>query len=320
MSIIRNPCRLLWLLLAVPGALRADNRAAFVALQHGRVDEASALLHVALQAHPIDPEAHQLLCRAAYAEEEADAAIDECKLAVAQAPSSSDDQMWLGRAIGLKAAHANPIAAINLAKLVRAAFERAVELDPANVYAVSDLGEYYIGAPAFLGGSPDKAKQLAASLQSRSPARAHRLLAMLAEKSGDLVTAEMEYKRAIDAGKTPEAYADLALFYQHQKMLEQLIPAIDAALAADRMHGPVEVDAASILAAAHRGQTIAAQALRVYLRSDNQTDEAPVFKAHLLLGNLLAKANDKEGARREYNAALALAAQYAPARKALQNL
>jgi tetratricopeptide (TPR) repeat protein len=300
--------------------LYADNSQAYAALQHGHVDEAQSLLRAAIAAHPANPEAHQLLCRAAYAEEEADTAIDECRQAIAQAPNDSDDQMWLGRALGLKAAHANPITAITLARQVLPAFERAVQLNPANVYAASDLGEFYVNAPSFLGGSPDKAKQLAAALQGRSPQRAHRLLGLLAEKNGYLIAAEAEFKAAIDAGHTPEAYTNLALFYEHEKMFDRLLPAISAALDADRRHGPVQVDAASILISAHRGQPIAMQALRAYLRSDAQTDEAPVFRAHVLLGNLLAKNKDKDGARREYNAALALAAHYTPARKALDNL
>src|SRR5271156_6809937 len=131
MCIIRSlflPSFLLSLLLGAPPRLHADNAQAYAALQHGRVDDATAMLRAAIAAHPVDPEAHQLLCRAAYAQEQADTAVDECKLAAVQAPSSSDDQMWLGRALGLKAAHANPISAISLARQVLAAFERAVQL------------------------------------------------------------------------------------------------------------------------------------------------------------------------------------------------
>ena len=71
-------------------------------------------------------ESHQLLCRIYYAQDMADNAIHECELAVANAPSSSDNQMWLGRAYGFKASHASPFTALRLAIKVRTAFERAV--------------------------------------------------------------------------------------------------------------------------------------------------------------------------------------------------
>ena len=58
--------------------------------------------------------------------------------------------------------------------------------------------------------------------------------------------------------------------------------------------------------------------LRDYLASPAKTDDAPAFKVHLQLGDLLKRRGDTDGAQREYAAALALASNYAPARKAAQ--
>ncbi|SNS74200.1 Tetratricopeptide repeat-containing protein [Granulicella rosea] len=299
--------------------LHADTAAANAALLHGRVDEATAMLKSELASNPSNATAHLLLCRAAYAQDQADAAVDECRKAVAGEPSSSDAQMWLGRALGLKTTHSSLFSQMGLAKQVRTAFERAVQLSPSNVHAASDLGEFYIHAPGMVGGGADKARSLAASLQQYSPARSHRLLAQLAQKNGDMTTAENEFKAAIDSGKTAETYIDLAIFYQQTKRTDQILPTINKALAADRTHGPAEVDAASILTKSGLAPQIAQKALRDYLRSDAQTDETPAFKVHTQLGDLL-KSKDPEGARREYQAALALASGYGPARKGLQSL
>src|SRR5580704_11125885 len=168
-------------------------------LQQGRVDEATTSLREVLAAQPGDAGAHQLLCRIFYSQEMADKAIHECELAVANAPASSDNQMWLGRAYGFKASHANPIAALNLAIKVRVAFERAVQLDPENIHAMNDLGEFYVAAPSLIGGGLDKAEALAAQMQPHFPAQAHRLLALIAEKRKDNAAAEAEFIKAVEA-------------------------------------------------------------------------------------------------------------------------
>src|SRR5579859_7959771 len=67
-------------------------------LQRGHVQEAEALLHSILTAQPSNALAHQLLCRVYYAQDLSDQSVQECQLAVANAPSSSDDHLWLGRA------------------------------------------------------------------------------------------------------------------------------------------------------------------------------------------------------------------------------
>jgi len=298
--------------------LLADITQANALLQQGRVDEAAASLHETLSQRPGDALAHQLLCRADYAQDMADKAIRECELAVANAPFSSDNQMWLGRAYGFKASHANPIAALSLAVKVRVAFERAVQLDPDNIEAMADLGQYYVAAPGLIGGGVDKAQALAQRMQPHFPSQAHRLLALIAEKKKDLATAEAEFKNAVAAGKTPEAYIDLGHFYQRYHQPAKMLDALQAAVSTDRRKGPALVDAASILTDAHDSPELAETLLRAYLASAAKTDDAPAFKVHLQLGDLLAQHGDPAGAHREYASALSLASNYAPARKAAQ--
>ena len=307
-------------LAAIPSAF-AEPSPAYALLMHGHAAEASTMLQASLTANPNDAAAHLLLCRVNLAQELADSAVAECQRAVTGMPASAEAQMWLGRALGLKASHANPISAISIAKRVHTAFERAVQLDPKDTTAASDLGEFYVGAPALVGGGADKAMALANTLLLQSPAKAHRLLALIAEKDhSDQAAAETEYKLAIDAGHTPESYSDLALFYQRHKRPDEALAAAKQALAADHEHGPVEVDIASILTDAKRAPDLAIAALRSYLSSSTQTDAAPVFRARVQLGNLLLKHGDKTGAKYEFTTASKLAPSYEPARKALASL
>ena len=308
---------LLLLLFRVPFLL-ADTTQANALLQQGRVDEAAASLYDLIAAQPGDALAHQLLCRVYYAQDMADKAIRECELAVSNAPDSSDNQIWLGRAYGFKASHASPFSALSLAIKVRVAFERAVQLDPENIQAMSDLGEFYVEAPSLIGGGLDKARALAARMQPHFPAQSHRLLALIAEKKKNDAVAEAEFANAVAAGKTPEAYIDLGHFYQRHNQLDKMSDALQSAIAADRRKDPALVDAASIFTDAHQSPELAETLLRSYLSSTAKTDDAPAFKVHLQLGELLAHRGDSAGAHREYATALTLASNYVPARKAMQ--
>jgi tetratricopeptide (TPR) repeat protein len=298
----------------------AGNGLAYHALLEGRVDDAQALLNATLAHNPADATAHQLLCRVFYAQDAADAAIRQCELAVANDAhnnlQASDDQLWLGRAYGMKARHAGPISGFSLARKVNSSFALAAQLNPANVAALNDLGEYYVAAPFIVGGGVDKARDLAARMMPQFPTAAHRLLARTAEDEKDLATAEAEFKLAVAAQKTPEAWMDLAQFYQTHNRPDDALAAIKSGLAADRTHGPVLVDAASILTAAHRAPDLAELCLRNYLAGHAKSDAAPAFKVHLQLGRLLAARGDATDASKEVATAAALAPAFARARPA----
>ncbi len=297
------------------------------ALQEGRVDDAAALLHATLAANPGDAFAHQLLCRVYYAQDMVDRAIHECELAVSSvvagnyqaSAQASDAQLWLGRAYGSKAEHANPIQSYWLAKKVRAAFERAVELNPNNVAAVSDLGEFYIAAPTFLGGGLDRARALAARTMPRYPTTAHRLLALIALDGKDIKAAEVEFKKATDSAHearvAAQAWIDLARLYAQHDRPDEAVRAVRSAVAADRSGDrPADsavVDAATILTGADREPQLAERLLRDYLASPMKSDAAPAFKVHLQLSQLLLHRGDIASAHSEIAAAAALAAGFA---------
>lgn len=306
------------LVLFSGGRLFADVAQANMLLQQGRVDEAHAALQGVLAMQPNNAQAHQLLCRVYYAQEMEDAAIHECELAASQDPGNSATQMWLGRAYGMKASHARPLTAFGLARKVHYAFERAVQLDPENIQAMSDLGEFYVEAPAIVGGGLDKGRALANRMQPRFSSQSHRLLAMIAGEDKDTATAEAEFKKAVLAGRTPAAYIDLGQFYQRQNQPDKALEALKAGIDADRRKDASLVDAASILTAMNRSPQLAEDLLREYLSSSAKSDDAPAFKVHLQLGDLLAHRGDTASAHREYAAAAALASNYAPARKSLQ--
>lgn len=78
---------------------------------------------------------------------------------VADKPSS-EAYHWLGKSYGHMAEQAALFRAMDYARKTRAALEKAVKLDNRNRAAVKDLMEFYQQAPAIVGGSQERARQL----------------------------------------------------------------------------------------------------------------------------------------------------------------
>jgi tetratricopeptide (TPR) repeat protein len=281
-------------------------------LAAGRVDEALQALQ-----SPTNAESHNLLCRAYFMLEEWDRSIAACERAVQLGPQKSLYRLWLGRAYGEKASRVSFVSAPGLAKKVRAEFERAVELDPKNWEARVDLAEFYFSAPSIVGGGKDKAHAQADAIAPLNPAMAHWVLAHIAEKDKDPASAEREYRIAIKASHSgARAWFDLAYFLFHAGRLDEMEEALRT-LESSPVDRPESLrDAASVLLRANRDYPLAVRLLRRYLSSP--VEEAPAFKAHDMLGQLLEKQGDRHAAAEEFRAALALAHGYARAQEDLK--
>jgi tetratricopeptide (TPR) repeat protein len=286
----------------------------------GQADSAVALLHAILAADRNNGEAHLLLCRTFYAQELPNAAAPECAAALRTLAEDSAAEDWAGRAFGMQANGAGPVAGLRLALKVRAAFESAVRLDPRNGDAVNDLSEYYIDAPAVIGGGFDKAAHLADQSAAQLPQQAHRIRALSAEKQKDYATAEREFRAATAVANRPNAWADLGAFYARRNQLDEAADALRRAIALDRAHDASLVDAATTLSGIQREPRLAERALHDYLNSRAQSDAAPVFKVHVTLAGLLRDQGNIAEAKIELQKALELSSGYAPARKQLASL
>ena len=300
-----------------PAHTMADLRLSEQDLLQGRADQAIAGLRSTLYREPANAAAHLLLCRTFLSEQRGPEAADECRKAL-QAGLAQDSaaQDWAGRAFGMEAEHAGPLAGLKLAGQVRSAFQTAYRLNPRNSAAANDLGEFYVDAPFIVGGGVDKALALADAIQSTLPEIAHRLRALMAEKRGDFPVAEREFTAATQVAQAPGAFVDLACFYVRQKRPDNAVAAARRAIAQDRDLDANLVDAASSLNDAHQ-PALALGVLHEYLAHGRQSDQAPAFRVHTLVGEILAHQGDRAGARLEFQQALTLAANYAPAQKGL---
>jgi len=289
------------------------------ALQAGEADKALTLLSPLPASGPGLAQAHNLVCRVRLTLEQWDAAATECEQAVQLDAQHSDFHLWLGRALGQKAAHASFLNAFSLAKRTRAEFEEAVRLNPRNAEALSDLGNFYRQAPGVVGGGVDKAQQIAGQLDKVDPGRAHHLRGTIAEQQKDFTAAESEYKQAIAASQhaAPE-WSSLAGFFSRRQRFPDMETAIHSAATAaqhDKQSSAALYDSAGLLIESKQDPTLAASLLANYLSSSSKTEDAPAFIAHLRLARLKLQSGDAAGADRERTAALAMAHEYKPAQE-----
>lgn len=117
-------------------------------------------------------------------------ATESLQRAVAAGPDNSDYELWLGRAYGRRAETSSPFTAPSNASKARQHFERAVRLNPRNMEALSDLFEYYLEAPGFLGGGLDKAAGVAGQMAAMDAVEGHWAQARLAERRKEFDSAE----------------------------------------------------------------------------------------------------------------------------------
>ncbi len=286
--------------------------------RQGKADAAIAQARGVLASSPRSADAHELLCLLFRSTDHFDDAAHECEAARDLNAGSSAFTLELARTYGAKAAHAGALTGLRMVGRIRESFERAAQLDPKSVDALSDLGEFYVEAPGIVGGGIDKARALVGQLRPLSAERSHRLAGMIAAKAGDTKTADAEFAAELAVAHTPEAYVDLAVYARKRKDWAAAESNALLAIQKDAAHGPDTLDAAQILIDLKRRPNIAEQALRDYLAHVQTSDVMPAAHVHTLLGQLLAAQGDSAGAREQFSAALALAANYEPARKALQ--
>jgi tetratricopeptide (TPR) repeat protein len=280
---------LLLLLTAVPvfaadQALREQADALFKARQW---PEAQALLEQAAAAAPQDAETQGLLGQVLLTRGNAEGAVAALEKAVALDPQSSNYQRMLGDAYGVSAQKAGLLGKLGLARKCKAAYDKAVELDPKNIDARWSVMEYCRQAPAMAGGGMDAAYAQAEQIRLLDPNRGRIALATL----------YMSDKKAVEAfGLFDEALAanpnDYTTLYQLGRLSAMTGQRIDQGIA-------------------HLQHCLTLEP------PTGQPGHAPV---NWRIGNLLEKKADKAGAKAAYEAALAIDPNFVRAIEDLRKL
>ena len=290
-------------------------------MEAGQAADAQRSFEAAARADPKSAAAANYVGRALIAQGKWDDALPWMEKAVALEDTSAAYHLWLGRALGQKAAQANIISKGMLAPKVREQFERAVALDPELLDAREDLLSFYIRAPAIMGGGIDKAMVQAGEIKKRHALRGHSAFATIyaSEKKPEKV--EAEWLAAIrDLPAAPEPRYLLGLHYQGQKRWEDALRLFEEAtpLEKDRSTSLYQIGRNAVLSGLHLDR--GAEALQKFLAQPERKGEAPHAWAHYRLGQIRLKQGKKDVARQEFETTQRLDPKHPEVAKALKDL
>jgi tetratricopeptide (TPR) repeat protein len=317
----RLTCAAVCLLAAEAVAVRAQIPTATLTqadkeLQNGQADQAIALLSPLPTSGTGADVAQNLLCRVRFTLQQWAQAVTACQAAINLNGQNSDYHMWLGRVLGQQASHSSIFSAYGIAKHSLSEMQTAVQLNPKNGPALSDLGDYYAQAPSIAGGGADKAQGIATQLDKVDAVRAAQLRGDIAMAQKDYTTAEQQYKQAVTTAKhAAHEWTVLASFYKSRKDYSDMETAIQSCVNAetqDKATGVPLYDGAGVLVEAKQNPQQAEQMLETYLAGSQKSEEAPAFVAYGRLANLKKQLGDSAGAQQALSAAAALAREYTP--------
>ena len=246
--------------------------------------DAQVLLEKATAAEPNNAEAWFYLGQSFLFRNDADNSVPALEKAAVLAPNNSIYQCYLGDAYGLSALKGGLFAKLGWANKCKAAYDKAVTLDPKNIRARVSVMEFCRQAPSFLGGGMDKAYEQAAEIQKLDPARGRKAYAGLYVSENKYAPAFALYEAALK-----EKPGDEDSLYNIGRL------AVISGEQTDRGLGT----------------------LRELLTHPGNANDAP---AQTAIGNLLEKKGDKAGARAAYEAALVGDPKFVQALEALRKL
>jgi tetratricopeptide (TPR) repeat protein len=265
-------------------------------------------------------EAFYWLGRCYYEIRDLDEAIAHSEKAVALAPENSVYEEWLGRDYAAKADRDKSYFA---ARKIKKHFEKAVELDPANVAARRDLAEFCAQAPWVVGGNTDEAITQIDAIAKINPVEGR-----LARASFDVEAlnrpdlADNEYKQILAASpKNAHAYFDAIVFYQAQNRPGDMDAAIDAVARLNPKDPRLSFFRAEAIVMTGKDIDRAAADLKSYLASTPDRSDWP---AHAAAREWLGRVYEMQGrpgeAAEQYRASLQLDPGRTSAQERLEKL
>jgi tetratricopeptide (TPR) repeat protein len=258
--------------------------------------------------------------RAAHNAGKTDEAVSAFEQAVAFDPTSSLYHLWLGHAYSRQLSSAGFLRKPFIARRSGEAYNVAVKLDPSSIEAAEARLDFFLGAPAIVGGGIDKARAEAARISALDAYRGAMAEARIAEHEKEWPKAERLYRSLIAEYPERSAAVDaLVTILQNAERFGEAFSIVDDRLARlpDEASSLYNLGRLSAVSGQHlaRGET----AMRRFLTLTG-ADAVRQSNAHYRLGMIKEKTGDVQAAAVEYRAAVDLYPRHEPAATALKRI
>jgi tetratricopeptide (TPR) repeat protein len=283
-----------------------------------KYEEAKSLLK------PIDDDskeyaaAQYYLGRISFDQKEYDDAQDFFEEATEADDKVADYFDWLGNTYGTIAGNANPLKQGMLAPKMKSAWEKAIALDPKMISARKSLIQYYTMAPSFMGGSFDKAKEVAQQIIKLNAAEGHRSLGNIYVQEKNFNEAEKEYLEMVKA--EPNSSSVLASYYSNQKQYDKAFTLFEEAVKKNPgdMSSIYQIGKTSALSGLKldRGE----ECLKKYLAHKPKENEPSHAGANMRLAQIYEKRGNKAEAKKLFETALKLDDKLKEAKEGLERV
>jgi len=313
------------LLLPAPVArltAAADNLSEAVRLyEKGSFRQAVELLRQEAKASPGDAEIRFRLGKAYLKVQEWKAAVTELEKAVEIEPTNARYRQWLGRASGERASRAFITTAYSMAKQVVKEFEAACRLAPQDLSIRFDLLEYYLQAPAMVGGGRDKAEAAARAITEIDAQKGRTARAIIYRKDRQWDKAKAELLQATE--EFPESAAaceDLADYMFGRQDYEGALQWSRKALTLNPQLKYSRFLAAAAATQLGRDMEAAANELQALADGSLSDDDATFDQVYYQLGENHLARGDKAKAKEAFQSALSYNPEHSKAKEALRKL
>jgi tetratricopeptide (TPR) repeat protein len=209
---------------------------------------------------------------------------------------------WLGNTYAVIAQNANPLRQGILAPKMKSAWEKSIELDPTNVDSRKSLIQFYSQAPGFMGGSIDKAKEMANQIIKLKPAEGHLQLGNIFVKENNLTAAEKEYTEAIKIDQN--YFSVLGTFYINQKQYDKAFKYFEDAVKKNPDDYISIYQIGKISAVSGQKLDQGEECLKKYLTYKPKQNEPSYGATNMRLGQIYEKRGNKVQAKKCYEQAL----------------
>jgi tetratricopeptide (TPR) repeat protein len=287
-----------------------------------KYDEARAQAEALVKKNPSDDVALNCVGWTLMSADKSKDAIEWFEKAIKVNDKVSSHHLWLANSLGEQADHTSKLKLPFLARRIKSEFDKAAELDSTSIDARHGQIQFYSQAPGVMGGSMDKAKQLALEIGKLSTMRGHVEMGALLARDKDVAGAEKEYLAAVAAAPdSGVAYSRLAGFYGSQKRFADALSVQERLLKAKPDAVNAHLNIGWYLVQMGKDLDRAEQEVKTWMAERPKDAPVPnVSFAHFALGRIYETQAKKDAARTEYQSAVTVNPRNEDAKKALAAL